>query len=356
MKKQVIILTDNARDALERVRDTHTKPYMRERAAAILKVASGASVNWVAQYGLLKRRYPKAVYSWVKSYLTNGLDGLYRKPYRRLGKLSPESSKSLEDMLHRPPYLCGQSGSRWTLAKIKAAFSALSHYTLSGIWRLLKRLDLRYKRGRLHLTSPDRRYNEKKAWIEQVKSSAKTNPHKVVTLFGDEKTYHRNPTSSCSAYSRKGSNQPKAYSTPGKNTQRRIGGVINVVSGSVWYAQRSTFGVKALVKEMYQVAAWVRQSHPHVAEINLIWDCWSCHYHPEVQLAASRAGITLIPLPTYAPWENPIEKLWRWLCQEVLHMHDCADAWRTLWQRVDNFLQQFDNGSQALLQYVGLLS
>ena len=172
MKKRVIILTDDARDALERVRDIHPKPYMRERATAILKVASGASVNWVAQYGLLKRRYPKAVYSWVKSYLKNGLDGLYRKPYRRLGKLSPESSKSLEDMLHRPPYLCGQSGSRWTLGKIKAAFSALSYYTLSGIWRLLKRLDLRYKRGRLHLTSPDKRYNEKKAWIEEVKSSS----------------------------------------------------------------------------------------------------------------------------------------------------------------------------------------
>jgi transposase len=197
MKKRVIILTDDARDALERVRDTHPKPYMRERAAAILQVASGASVNWVAQHGLLKRRYPKAVYKWVKSYRENGLDGLY--------------------------------------------------------------------------------------------------------------------------------------------------------------AQRGTFGVKALVKEMYQVAAWVRKSQPPVSEINLIWDCWSCHFHPEVQLAASKAGITLIPLPTYAPWENPIEKLWRWLCQEVLHMHDCADAWRTLWERVDNFLQQFENGSQALLQYVGLL-
>jgi hypothetical protein len=26
-------------------------------------------------------------------------------------------------------------------------------------------------------------------------------------------------------------------------------------------------------------------------------------------------------LPTYAPWLNPIEKLWRWLRQDVLKMH-----------------------------------
>lgn len=130
---------------------------------------------------------------------------------------------------------------------------------------------------------------------------------------------------------------------------------MNVVDGSVWYTQRSKIGLKALKEEMFEVASWVRASHPQVEEINLIWDCWPCHFHPEVQLAAHRAGITLIPLPTYAPWENPMEKLWRWLCQEVLHMHDCADAWRTLWKRVDDFLGQFADGSQALLQYAGLL-
>ncbi len=258
-------------------------------------------------------------------------------------------------MLHRPPYLFGQSGNRWTLAKIKAAFSKFANYTESGIWRLLKRLKITYKRGRLHITSPDTRYDEKKKWIDEAINNAKANPDEVVTLFGDEKTYHRNPTVSCCEYTHQGTNQPTGISTPGKNTQRRIGAVMSIVDASVWSEQRATFGIKALVKEMEQVACWVHNSHPQVREINLIWDCFECHYHPDVLLAAHRAGITIIPLPTYAPWENPIEKLWRWLCQEVLHMHDCADAWRTLWERVEEFLQQFVNGSQRLLQYVGLL-
>ena len=60
-------------------------------------------------------------------------------------------------------------------------------------------------------------------------------------------------------------------------------------------------------------------------------------------------------LPTYAPWLNPIEKLWRWLRQDVLHLHRLADDWKALRQRVRAFLDQFAQGSQRLLEYVGLL-
>lgn len=63
-------------------------------------------------------------------------------------------------------------------------------------------------------------------------------------------------------------------------------------------------------------------------------------------------------LPTYAPWLNPIEKLWRWLCQEVLHLHRLADRRDQLQRTVDGFLGQFAEphtaACQALLRYVGL--
>ena len=358
MGKYSIALTEDERHKLDKIRDRHPKPYMRERAVAILKVAEGYSPHYVAMNCLLKPRDPDAVYGWINNYLASGVDGLKRKKYCR-PSFSPQEMKALEDMLHRPPCLYDQWGNRWTLAKIKVASAyvlpRLSDYTLSGIWRLLGRLGMRYKRGRLHITSPDARYNEKKAWIEDAKQEARATPQEVVTLLGDEKTYRRVPTVSCCAYADKGTKQPTSVSTPGSNTQRRISGVMNIVDGSVWHIQRSVLGVKALTAMLALVADWVRSSHPQVRKINLIWDCWPVHFHPDVLLAAHRVGITLIPLPTYAPWENPIEKLWRWLCQEVLHMHDCSGNWHALWDRVDDFLNQFENGSQELLQYVGLL-
>jgi len=65
--------------------------------------------------------------------------------------------------------------------------------------------------------------------------------------------------------------------------------------------------------------------------------------------------IEIIQLPTYAPWTNPIEKLWRWVRQSVLHLHRLCEDWKTLKSKVITFMSQFIGGSQSLLRYVGLL-
>ena len=71
-----IELSEAERTELEKVRDGHPKPYMRERASAILKIANGQTARQVALNGLLRPRYPKAVYRWVKRFQENGIKGL----------------------------------------------------------------------------------------------------------------------------------------------------------------------------------------------------------------------------------------------------------------------------------------
>lgn len=68
--------------ALVRLRDTAPQPYLRERAAALLKVAAGASASAVARHGLLRRRKPQTVAAWVKRYQAEGLPGLTVRPGR----------------------------------------------------------------------------------------------------------------------------------------------------------------------------------------------------------------------------------------------------------------------------------
>jgi len=77
-----IVLTREQRRELEDVRDHHRKPYVRERAAAVLKISDGASGRQVALNGLLKRRKADTVYDWVHRYQTEGLVGLMVKPGR----------------------------------------------------------------------------------------------------------------------------------------------------------------------------------------------------------------------------------------------------------------------------------
>ena len=65
--------------------------------------------------------------------------------------------------------------------------------------------------------------------------------------------------------------------------------------------------------------------------------------------------IEILQLPTYACWTNPIEKLWRWARQAVIHLHRLSNDWTALQEKVIDFMEQFKDGSQELLHYVGLL-
>lgn len=64
---------------LEAVRNSHEKPYMREKASALLKIASGQSPRSVALNGLLNRRQPDTVYGWMNRYEAEGIQGLLIK-------------------------------------------------------------------------------------------------------------------------------------------------------------------------------------------------------------------------------------------------------------------------------------
>jgi transposase len=87
----------------------------------------------------------------------------------------------------------------------------------------------------------------------------------------------------------------------------------------------------------------------------VVQDNWNIHSHPDVLTAlADYPRIKPVWLPTYAPWLNPIEKLWRWLRQDILKMHRWVEDWPQVKQRVREFLEQFAQGSAALLRYVGL--
>ncbi len=70
-------LTESQEAELRSARNRHDKHYIRERAAAILKVAQGQSIRQVAQNGLLRPREPEQVSDWVKRYQQEGFRGLF---------------------------------------------------------------------------------------------------------------------------------------------------------------------------------------------------------------------------------------------------------------------------------------
>lgn len=77
-----LALTVYERAELVCLRDTAAKAYLRERAAALLKVANGQSVAAVARGGLLRPRQPETVATWVDRYQQQGVSGLTVRPGR----------------------------------------------------------------------------------------------------------------------------------------------------------------------------------------------------------------------------------------------------------------------------------
>lgn len=88
-------LDEAARITLEQMRDHHPKAYMRERGAALLKIADGMAPARVAREGLLKRRDPGTIYEWHDRYLAEGIAGLYMKAGRgRKVAFSPSGQRN----------------------------------------------------------------------------------------------------------------------------------------------------------------------------------------------------------------------------------------------------------------------
>jgi transposase len=93
MARRTVSLTEEQRDELESAVRQHGKAYVRERAAAVLKVAAGEVAYQVALHGLLVRRDPDTVYGWLDRYQTDGLAGLTIRPGRgRKPTLSPPAA------------------------------------------------------------------------------------------------------------------------------------------------------------------------------------------------------------------------------------------------------------------------
>lgn len=82
-KRRYLILSENQRSELERVLRRDSRPYMRERASALLQIADGRSAHWVARQGLLRGREPDTVYRWLDAYEEGGVEGLVQLPRRK---------------------------------------------------------------------------------------------------------------------------------------------------------------------------------------------------------------------------------------------------------------------------------
>ncbi len=241
--------------------------------------------------------------------------------------------------------------SRWSLRAIQATFPWLHDLTLSGVWRVLQRYDLNLRGARLQQYSPDPEYGAKEAHLLRCLREAAQHPDTVTLVFLDEMGYYRWPDAAPDWALAAPAPPPVAQRGGPNNKQWRVVGALNALTGRVDYLENYVVGREQLLRFYRQLD----QVYSGIERLYVAQDNWSIHRHPDVEVAlAGLPRIAPVWLPTYAPWLNPIEKLWRWLRQDQLYVHRLAHDWASLRQHVNGFLDQFAAASHALLRYVGL--
>ena len=380
-KHHKLELSENERQKLVELRDKGEPAYLRERAAALLRIHEGSSPHKVALKGLLKKRDPDTIYTWLRRYRENGIQGLSHKPGRgRKPAFSPKSSEEAEmevlNTIGQDPGQVNVHQTRWTLRTLGNIVPWLHDVSVQGIHQILSRLGISYKRARAYVWSPDTDYTEKIARIQQVLEETRQHPQTSVVLYQDEFGFYQQPTVA-KDWAQTGTKTPLARQSHQPEQTCYGIGALNPHTGDVVYQQVPSCTVKAL----HAFYAKICQRYPEKERIYLIQDNRAIHFHANLMEAllpqavpfkkptppnwtgkpSKKIGtlaelpIEILQLPTYAPWTNPIEKLWRWVRQSVLHLHRLSDDWETLKNKVIAFMTQFKDGSQALLRYVGLL-
>lgn len=112
--------------------------------------------------------------------------------------------------------------------------------------------------------------------------------------------------------------QPRVRYSHRSNTLMRVIGTLDAVSGEVqaWHHGKAT--AKRLGSSWKQAI----KHYPEAKKIYLVMDNWPVHFHKDaLGPLASDPRVEILPLPTYSPWLNNIEKLWRWVKNRVTHAH-----------------------------------
>ncbi len=201
-------------------------------------------------------------------------------------------------MVRRDPHSLGVPAARWKLANLLEQCDWLTTQTQAGLWQVLHRLGIHYKRARDYVHSPDPQYEAKLARLNEIKTVVASSAHREVLLYLDEMTYYRQPTLAC-GYEQAATSRPLAVRSWSSNTSTRVIGTLDAQTGRVLCQWKSKMGLDQLVA-FYQ---HVCQSYPTTTRIWMVQDNWPVHFHPDV-LVSLEEQLTPFAYPRSPSWSS----------------------------------------------------
>lgn len=106
-------------------------------------------------------------------------------------------------------------------------------------------------------------------------------------------------------------------------------------------------------REIAELLEALVDKHPQ-GTIFVAWDNSSTHEDDEIEavVRAAAGRLVLLYLPTYSPWLNPIELLWRHFRREVTHC-ELFESLRALLKAAQDFFDRYNRCPERVLSIIG---
>jgi transposase len=137
--------------------------------------------------------------------------------------------------------------------------------------------------------------------------------------------------------------------TPGQPTKRYGLGAVNYHTGETVILIRQ----RKRRKEVAELLEALIAKHPNET-VYVAWDNASMHQDDEVEAVVRDAAgrLALLYLPTYSPWLNPIEMLWRHFRREVTHCELFVSVKALIAASLD-FFHRYNTQPHKVLSIIG---
>jgi len=139
--------------------------------------------------------------------------------------------------------------------------------------------------------------------------------------------------------------------TPGQPTKRYGIGAVNYHTGETVVLFRR----RKRRREIAELLQTLLDKHPYET-VYVAWDNATTHEDDEVEAVVRGAAghLVLLYLPTYSPWLNPIEMLWRHFRREVTHC-ELFENIKALVAAAGDFFDRYNQSPQRVLSIIGAI-
>lgn len=267
-------------------------------------------------------------------------------------KVNGQCEAELKKLVEQEPREAGYSFSTWTCADllrelVKKGFEAVSGETIRVH---LHALGYRVRRPVLSIASPDPDYRQKVKKLEKYQKQAKNGD--ILLYYQDEIDLNLLP-GIMRCWTLQG--VQRKVSTPGVNQKCYGFGAVNYVSGQTVHRieeHKNSAGFCAFIEQFMHTVTQAADYHDQ--KIVLVVDNFIIHRSRKTQefLEKYKDQLLLFMLPTYSPWLNLIERLWKHLRRKVTHNHLFASI-AELVKAVCSFLEDLNATPQLTLSVIG---